>query len=151
MPELKFYYAPGACSLAPHILLHTSGLPFHAIPLRVSAIRTDFPPSFSLINPKMKVPVLALDAEVITEIPAIATAISNLVPERHFMGRTGLEAVRVYEWINWLSGTLHGAGFGHVFRPQRWSVQGDGLEGIREQGLVVVKECFDMIEGKLAG
>jgi glutathione S-transferase len=43
---------------------------------------------------------------------AIATAIANLAPGRHLMGRTALDRVRVYEWMTWLSGTLHGQGFG---------------------------------------
>lgn len=151
MPDITFYYAPGACSLAPHILLHTACLKHHAIPLRATPARTDYPSSFALINPKMKVPVLILDSETITEIPAIATAISALVPDRHFVGRTSMEGVRVYEWMNWLSGTLHGAGFGTVFRPERWSVSGEGLDGIRERGVRVVEECFGVIEGKLGG
>ena len=151
MPEIKFYYAPGACSLAPHILLREAGLEFEGIPMRVSAARTSFPESFRLVNPKMRVPVLSLDSEIITEVPAICTLISSLAPSMNLMGKTSLEIVRVHEWMNWLSGTLHGAGFGHLFRPGRWTESRDETvwEGVKGRAREVVGECFDEIDGRL--
>lgn len=115
MPEIRFWYAPGGCSLAPHILLHEVGAPLEAVEtsLAKGAHLTD---EFARINPKKRVPVLSLDGEVITEIPAIATAISDLFPEQFLMGRTSLGHARVYEWMNWLSGTLHGQQ-GHSVLP----------------------------------
>jgi glutathione S-transferase len=153
MPDIKFYYAPGACSLAPHILLHECGLGFTAIPIRVKETRFAFPEDFRLINPKMRVPVLSLDAENITEVPAICTAISQLAPDLRFMGRTALETARVYEWMNWLSGTVHGAGFGHLFRPQWWTTEEteEALEGVRVKAREVIEDAFGQIEGKLGG
>jgi glutathione S-transferase len=153
MPETKFYYAPGSCSLCPHILLREAGLEFQGIPMRVTEKRAVFPDSFRLINPKMRVPVLSLDSQIITEVPAICTAISSLVPSMHLMGSTALETARVYEWMSWLSGTLHGIGFGRLFRPGRWTLDVDEgvLEGIKGSGREVVGECFDQIEGKLKG
>jgi glutathione S-transferase len=98
MPSIKFYYAPGACSLAPHILLHEAGLPFTAIPMRASEARTTIPEDYRKINPKMQVPAITLDdLGTITENPAIATAIPSLVPEIALMGRTPIETARVYE------------------------------------------------------
>lgn len=86
---------PGACSLAPHVLLHEIRVPFDAVETSV-AKAANLTEEFARINPKKRVPVLSLDGEVITEVPAIATAIANLAPERHLMGRTALDRVRVY-------------------------------------------------------
>jgi len=97
--------------LAPHVLLHELGLRYTACETLVRTGATQSA-EFARINPKKRVPVLSLDGEIITEVPAIATAIAGLAPERHLMGRTALEQARVYEWMNWLSGTLHGQGFG---------------------------------------
>lgn len=36
MPDLKFWFSPGACSLAPHILLHEIRAPFEAIETSVA-------------------------------------------------------------------------------------------------------------------
>ncbi len=150
MPELRFWYAPGGCSLAPHILLHEIGAPFEAVQVSLAngAHLTD---EFARINPKQRVPVLSLDGEVITEVPAIATAISNLSPEQTLMGRTPLDRARVYEWMNWLSGTLHGQGFGGFWRPQRFSDDPNVFESIRVKGRKTISECFDLIETRLSG
>jgi glutathione S-transferase len=61
------------------------------------------------LNPKREFSVLVLDKNtIITENPAIMNAISNLVPEKNVFREMPFETVRVYEWLTWLSGTLHG-------------------------------------------
>jgi glutathione S-transferase len=151
MPDIKFYFAPGACSLAPHILLRETGSDFEAIAMRVNETRVTFPADFALINPKMRVPVITLDQNTITEVPAIATVIASLAPNIHLMGRTPMDAARVYEWMYWLSGTLHGGGFGHLFRPQRFSDDPAAFDGIKAKAFECIKDCFDLIEEKLVG
>lgn len=150
MSTIRLWYSPGACSLAPHILLNETGLPYEAIkvPIKDGAHLTE---DFARLNPKKRLPVLALGAEVITELPAIATAISHLAPGRHLMGESALEAARVHEWMNWLSGTVHGQGFGCIWRPQRFSDDQNMHAGITAKGRKTVSECFDMIESKLSG
>jgi len=150
VPDIKLWYSPGACSLAPHVLLHEIRVPFDAVETSVAkgANLTD---EFARINPKKRVPVLSLDGEVITEVPAIATAIANLAPERHLMGRTALDRVRVHEWMNWLSGTLHGQGFGGLWRPQRFSDDPEVFESIKAKGRKTISECFEIIERRISG
>ena len=87
----------------------------------------------------MRVPVLTLDCENITKVIAIATAISSLAPEKHLL----------YEWMSYLTGTLHGAGFGNLTRPQRWTGDLEAFEGIQVKARTCVKDCFDWIEGRL--
>ncbi len=150
MPDIKLWYAPGACSLAAHILLHEVHAPFDVVEVSVAraAHLTD---EFAQINPKKRVPVLSLNHEVITEVPAIATAIADLAPEQHLMGGTALDRVRVYEWMNWLSGTLHGQGFGGLWRPQRFSDDPEVFESIKAKGKKTISECFGFIESRLSG
>lgn len=150
MSEIKLWFSPGACSLAPHILLREIGASFEAV-------RTSIPEGahlteeFTRLNPKNRVPVLLLDGEVITELPAIATAISNLAPDRYLMGRTNLDRVRAYEWMNWLSGTVHGQGFGGLWRPQRFSDDPAIFENIRTKARRTIDDCFDAIDKRLSG
>lgn len=153
MPTIEFYYAPGACSLTAHILLHEVGAEFRAVPMRISAEGNAYPPSFQIINSKNQVPVLVMDGDVITEVPAIATAIADLAPDLHLMGRTKLETVRVYEWMNWLSVTLHGAAYGRLLGAARWSVSSEPevLEAIKNMAKDMVKDCYNYIEKKLSG
>ncbi len=148
MTDIKFWYAPGACSLAPHVLLQETCLPFDPV-LTSFAAAAHLTDEFARINPKKRLPVLSLDREVITEVPAIATAIANLAPERHLMGRTALDHVRVYEWMIWLSGTLHGQGFGGLWRPERFSDDPAAFDGIKVKGRRIILDCFQLIETKI--
>ena len=146
MAEIKLWYSPGACSLASHILLLETGLPFDAIKLDVHA---GFPASFRTLNPKLRVPVLSLDGQIITETPAILTAIAQLAPDKHLLGSSDLELVRAYEWLAWLSGTLHGQAFGGLFRAHRFSDDPGTYEAIRRKAKETVGECFGVIERDL--
>lgn len=81
MAQIKLYYSPGACSLAPHILLRGAGADFAF----VKEVAGKFFPEFLTLNPKSRIPVLVLPIDdkhdherVITEVPAIMTAIAQL-------------------------------------------------------------------------
>lgn len=147
-PQIKLYFAPGACSMASHLILEDSGLQFEAIqvqrdPESMAEYRKN-------VNPKGQVPALAIDGEIITEAPAILTAISQLVPEKHYTGKTPLETVRFYEWMNYLSGTIHGKAFGGLFRPSNSSDEASAEAGIKAKAQANVLAGFKNIEEKLA-
>ena len=58
---MKLYFAPGACSLAPHILLREVGADFELEQVDNKAKKTKSGADFWQINPKGYVPVLELD------------------------------------------------------------------------------------------
>ncbi|GAB1207100.1 hypothetical protein APSETT445_005807 [Aspergillus pseudonomiae] len=153
MPSIKFFYSPDACSIIPHILLHETKTTFEAIRIEMEGTDLSFPESFRKINPKSRVPVIALDNEVITEVPAVSTIISSLAPEAHLLGQTPIETARVHEWMNYVAGTVHAGGISHVFRPGRWTVSTEekDLEMIKRRGLEILWNCFPLIEERLIG
>lgn len=151
MTEIRFWFAPGACSLAPHILLKEVGIASDNIETAISIEGAQFPAGFERINPKMRVPVLSLDGEIITEVPAIATAIAALAPERHLLGRTPLETARVYEWMVWISGSVHGDGFGGLWRAHRYTDDPTAHDGVRAKAREKIAGYFTMIDEKLVG
>ncbi len=151
MSNIRFWYAAGACSLAPHILLHEVGADFDAVQMEITPEGANFPDGFEAINPKMRVPVLMVDHEIITEVPAIATAISSMAPTRQLMGRDTLQTVRVYEWMTWLSGSLHGQGFGCFWRPHRYSDDPAVHDGIKRKGMTTIADCFATIDKNIVG
>ena len=65
---MKLYYAPGACSQAPHILLHEIGLSHDAARVDLKSKMVEDGRSYLQVNPKGVVPALELDnGEVLTE------------------------------------------------------------------------------------
>jgi glutathione S-transferase len=148
-PTLHLYMTPGSVSLASHIALLESTLPFTTTDLGATH---GFPAQHLHLNSKGRVPILSLDGELITETPAILTTIAALVPEKHLLGTSVLEQARAYEWMAWLCGTLHGQAFGCVFRPSRFVGHEEGMyDVVKVNGMECAKECFEFIEGKLEG
>jgi glutathione S-transferase len=76
---LKLFYAPGACSLAPHIVLEEigGGHAFERVNLREGAQRSL---AYLAINPKGRVPVLMTDRGALTENPAILAFLAQSFP-----------------------------------------------------------------------
>ena len=102
------FYAAGASSLAPHILLREAGLSFTLEPVDLSAGRWSGG-DFAAINPKSYVPALKLgDGEVLTECAVILQFIADQARERALMPAFGtMERYRAMEWLNYIATELH--------------------------------------------
>jgi glutathione S-transferase len=116
---MKLYYAPQACSLAPHIVLLELDLPFELIRVDNHTKRTANGADFLAINPKGYVAALQLDnGDVVTEGPAILQYLADLRPEANLAPVNGtFERVRLQEWLNFVSTEIHG-GLGWLFNAQ---------------------------------
>jgi glutathione S-transferase len=115
---MKLYYTPGACSLAPHILLHESGLPFSLERVDLATHKTETGADYYGINPKGYVPTLELDnGERLTEGPVIAQYIGDQAGNTELMPAAGsLARYRVMEWQSYLNSELHQS-FAPLFNP----------------------------------
>lgn len=58
---MKLYYAPGACSQAPHIAAHELGLPVEAVKVDLARHTLADGADYYKVNPKGYVPLLVLD------------------------------------------------------------------------------------------
>jgi glutathione S-transferase len=148
-PNVKLYYSPGACSLAPHVLLEEVGEPFDVEQVLVSEGETTSPAHIAR-NPKGRVPVLEIDGAFLTEVPAISLWISNRRPDLDLFPEDAWRAARALEWFNWLSGSLHSAAFSALWRPQRFVDAPELFAPVMEKGRGNVGAAFEVIERQLA-
>lgn len=115
---MKLYFAPGACSLSPHIVLREAGLPFQLEKVDLRSKQTASGTDYRTVNPKGSVPALALDdGQVLTEGPTVVQYLADLVPEKQLAPAAGsMERYRLMEWLNFISTELH-KGFSPLFNP----------------------------------
>ena len=144
---MKLYYAPGACSLAPHIVLQEAGLPFTLVKAdlkthTLAADGSDFYP----VAPKGQVPMLELDGgDRLTEGPAITQYIADQVPAKNLAPANGTMArYRLQEWLNFVTSELH-KGIGGLFNP---AMPDDGKAVIRAKALTKLQWVDQQLEGK---
>lgn len=106
---MKLYYAPGACSLASHIALQESGLPFEIDKLHVPTKTTSAGEDFMQINPKGYVPTIRLnDGSVLTEGAVILQYIADQNPDSGLAPKAGtMERYRLQEWLNFIGTEIH--------------------------------------------
>lgn len=116
---MKLFYSPGACSLAPHIVLREAGLPFTLEKVDIPTHRTADGRDYYAINPKGYVPFLELDSgEGLSEGPVIAQYVAETAGNTALLPpATDMRRYRVVEWQNYITSELHKS-FGAQFNPQ---------------------------------
>ena len=127
---MKLFYFPGACSLAPHILIRELGLAADIEAVDLQSKKTASGLDFLSINPKGYVPALQLDSgEVLTEGVAILSYLTNLKPD---FGPTlgSLEWFRQLEWLTFLSSEIH-KGIGSLFAASSPEEKTRGFEKVK--------------------
>jgi len=137
---MKLYYYPGACSMAPHIVLHEAQYTFEIEAVDFDTGRTAGGGDFLAINPKGYVPALQLDdGGTLTEGIAILLYLADHRPEAGLAPAPGtLERYRLLEWLVFISSELHktlGALFDPVIVPE-WKENRLALFGRRCDYLV---------------
>ena len=116
---MRLYYAPGACSLAPHIVLEEAGARFELSRVDLAANEQNST-EYLRINKKARVPALAEGEWILTEAPAILRYVAARHPAAGLWPWDPREEARCAEWLNWLSSTIQPA-FGHVLRGSRYA------------------------------
>jgi glutathione S-transferase len=116
---LKLYFAPGACSLSPHIVLREAQIPFELERVSQSKKRTASGADFWSVNPKGYVPTLQLDdGQILTEGPAIVQYLADQKPAAGLAPANGtMERYRLQEWLNFISTELHKQ-YSPLFNPK---------------------------------
>lgn len=142
---MKLYYSPGACSLAPHIVLREAGLQFDLEKVDLGAKKTDSGADYRTINPKGYVPTLQLDdGQTLTEAAVILQYIADRAPQKQLVPAAGtMERYRATEWLHFVSTELHKT-LGMLFKP--------GMpEETKKMMLELAGTRLDLVEKQLQG
>jgi glutathione S-transferase len=113
---MKLYYAPGACSLSPHIVAEEAGLALDLVKVDLIAHTLEDGSDFHKINPKGSVPALVMDSgELLTEGPAIVQYLADQNPASGLAPACGtLPRYHLQEWLTFINGEIHKT-FGPLF------------------------------------
>jgi glutathione S-transferase len=113
---MKLYYSPGACSQAPHILLHEIGHAHDAARVNLKAKKLEDGSDYLAVNPKGSVPALELDSgEVLTENAVILQYLGDRASWPEVLPPLGdFRRYRVLEMVNFITTELHKR-FGFLF------------------------------------
>jgi glutathione S-transferase len=149
---MTLYHTPTTCSLFPLIVLHELGARFEVVRVDLRTRRTEGGDDFLAINPKGKVPALALeDGQVLTEGPAIAQFLADTSPTSALAPPAGtLARARLQEWLNFLTSDVHKS-FAVFFQPTAGeahvrAVRQDIVEHLARLDAVLASQPFLMGE-----
>lgn len=106
---MKLYWSPGACSQAPHILMHEIGMDHDARRVDLKAKKLEDGSDYLAINPKGAVPALQLDSgEVLTENAIILQYLGDRTSWPEVLPPMGdFRRYRVLELVNFITTELH--------------------------------------------
>ncbi len=142
---MKLFYAPGACSMAPHIVANETGQKLELVKVDIPNKKTEQGDDYWKINFKGYVPTLQLDdGKMLTEVGVICQYLADQKPESGLAPKLGtMERYRLMEWLNFVAAEIHkqiGALFNPKFTPE-----------MREVQLAVIARKLKPLDAELAG
>lgn len=144
---LTLYLAPGTISMCVHAALEETGLAHELcwLDFKAGAQREA---GYLAVNPKGRVPAMAIDGEVVTEAPALMDWIAATTG--HLMPADALDAARVREMMGYLSSTVH-VNHAHKMRGARWADDADAIAAMQAKVAETMTGCAAYLEGRLTG
>ena len=143
--DMKLYFAPGACSLATHIVLRETGHTFDLEKVNLATKQTESGEDYTKVNPKGYVPALRLDnGEVLTEAAVTLQYVADQKPGSGMVPQAGsMERYRLMESLNFISTEIHKS-FGALFNPNISPAH-------KEHQLALIEKRCDVLRQQLEG
>ncbi|HSN42058.1 MAG TPA: glutathione transferase GstA [Burkholderiales bacterium] len=141
---MKLYYSPGACSLAPHIVLREAGHAFDLIKVDIPNKKTEHGDDYWKINPKGYVPALVLDGgEVLAEVGVVCQYLADQKPGSGLAPPAGTMArYHLMEWLNFVATEVHKQ-IGALFNPKMTPEMKEVQLGVIERRLNALEKMLD--------
>ena len=147
--KITLAFAPGACAIAPFILLKEAGADFDTLDLNMAAGQ-HHTPDYLRINPKGKVPALIVDGTVITENVAIQTWIDRQFPTAGLMPSDPMQYIQALSVLGWCGSGIHPK-LTQQARTERYCDAPGAAARVKELGHEGMVEQFALAEQMLAG
>ena len=140
---MKLYYAPAACSLAPHIAAREAGLALDLEKVEMPSKKLPDGGDYRAVNPKGAVPALRLDdGAVLTENAVVLQYLAEQAPQSGLTPPAGsMERWLLLELLNFIATEVH-KGFGPLWNP---SVSAE----VREATVKALGKKFDFLEQQI--
>lgn len=144
---LTLYFSPGACSLASHIGLEETGVPYELKPILLAKgqQRTD---EYLKINPRGKVPALSVNGKVLVENTAILTYLSRRFPEKKLLPSDPAEEARCIGTMCWFSSIVHPS-YQRSHRAERFAEGEAAQAAVKENGRKMFWANLQEIDGMI--
>ena len=146
---IKLYYSPGACSLAPHIVLEELGIAFESVAISLKD-GEQHKADFQRLNPKARVPVLVVDGKVLTENVAILTYLGGGYAQRGLWPKDTWKQAEALSLMAWLAASVH-ITYAGVFRPERYAGGEAAQEDVKATSRALLEKYFADIDKLLTG
>ena len=145
---IKLYIAPGACSLAPHIVLQELGLPHELRIVRWKDAQAR--EELKKINSMGQVPTLITEeGYMLAEGAAIMQYLVSRKPNNLFP-ESGRARFKAFEWMNFIATALHKGCFSPLFNPASFSDDESGFEAVKRVAMSRLKTTLAIVEDRFA-
>ncbi len=139
------FFSPGACSLAAHIAIIDSGLPYQLRRLKF-AENEQQSAEYLKVNPKGRVPALVTDRGTLTETTAILLFLAQMAPEKTLAPLDDPFALAKLQGFNsYLSSTVH-VNHAHGRRATRWADDPTAIEAMKRKVPDTMRAAYRLIE-----
>lgn len=148
MADIKLYWAPRTCAMAPHIVLEWAGADYDAERVKPGS------DEYKRINPLGAVPAMVDgDSGVMTQADAILKYLAEKFPDASLGPADDPRArYEMNRWLAYLTGDLHPAFF-PFFNPQRYTTSSDddALGAVKDAAIARIGVVLAVLEDHVAG
>lgn len=128
---MQLYYAPNTISIAVAIALEETGLDYDKVPVDfANAEQTKA--AYKQINPKGRVPALAVEGGILTETGALLEFVAATAPDAGLVPDDPVLAARMREVMFYLASTMH-VNHAHKMRGARWADKKPSWKDMKEK------------------
>lgn len=147
--DIKLYYAPRTCALAPYITLSEAGAAFDVMPINMRKGENQSP-EYMALNPKHKVPLLMVDGRPLTENVAMQIWIARTFPAAQLLPADPWQELLAISMLSWCASGIHPY-LRRINNPSKVCDLPEAAGSVTKLAAETVFECFDMAEDLLEG